>query len=118
MVERSVTLHDVIRRRGQTYRLMGRYEEALTDFHRAIELRPDAGWIAAERGQTYRLMDQPEQALADFDQAIELWPESRLDRCRTRGKHHVRAAGRALTRRLAGGCHLPSWALVFPAVAA
>lgn len=44
MDERSVTMHDLIRRRGRTYRLMGRYEEALTDFNRAIELRPDADW--------------------------------------------------------------------------
>lgn len=48
----------------------------LADFNRAIELRPDAGWIAAERGETYRLMDQPEQALADFNQAIEPWPDA------------------------------------------
>lgn len=74
MVERSVTLHDVIRRRGQTYRLMGRYEEALTDFHRAIELRPDADWAVAERGETHRLMERYEEALSDFDRAIELHP--------------------------------------------
>jgi tetratricopeptide (TPR) repeat protein len=44
MDERSVTLDDLIRRRGQTYRLMGRYDEALTDFNRAIELQPNADW--------------------------------------------------------------------------
>ncbi|MGB7795366.1 MAG: tetratricopeptide repeat protein [Pseudonocardiaceae bacterium] len=54
MDERSVTLHDLIRRRGQTYRLMGRYDEALTDFNRALELQPEADWAVAERGETYR----------------------------------------------------------------
>ena len=36
--ERSVTLQDLVRRRGQTYRLMGHYEHALTDFTHAIAL--------------------------------------------------------------------------------
>jgi tetratricopeptide (TPR) repeat protein len=72
----------------------------------------------ASRGEIYRLMGRFDEALADFNQAIELWPEAAWISCRTRGKHHVRTAGRALTRRLAVGRHLPSWALVFPAVAA
>src|SRR2546421_8769784 len=72
--EHSVTLHDLLRRRGQTYRLMGSYLEALTDFNRAIELRPDIDWAVAERGETYRLMGRYEEALADFNQALELNP--------------------------------------------
>ena len=76
MDERSVTLHDLIRHRGQTYRLMGRYDEALTDFNQALELQPEADWAVAERGETYRLMGHHEQALTDFNQAIELNPQS------------------------------------------
>ena len=40
--------------RGQTYRLMGRYDEALADLSRAIELDPGYAWAIAGRGQTYR----------------------------------------------------------------
>ena len=35
--------------RGETYRLMMRYEEALTDFDRAIELNNDYAWAIAKR---------------------------------------------------------------------
>ena len=33
---------------------MGRYEEALADFNRAIELDPDDAWAIGSRGQTYQ----------------------------------------------------------------
>ena len=36
--------------RGETYRLTGRYEEALADFTRAIELDPGDAWAIASRG--------------------------------------------------------------------
>ena len=39
--------------RGETYRLMERYDEALTDLNRAIELDPDHAWAIASRGHTY-----------------------------------------------------------------
>src|SRR5262249_44891953 len=36
----------------ETYRLMERYEEALSDFNRAIELDPSDSWAIAHRGET------------------------------------------------------------------
>ena len=33
---------------------MGRYDEALADFNRAIELDPSDAWAIGSRGQTYR----------------------------------------------------------------
>jgi len=35
---------------------MGRYEEAVADLSRAIELDPGYAWAFGERGETYRLM--------------------------------------------------------------
>ena len=61
--------------RGVTYWLMERYEEALADFDRALELEPDMAWAIAGRGETYRLMERYEEALADFDRALELKPD-------------------------------------------
>ncbi|NEP00475.1 MAG: tetratricopeptide repeat protein [Symploca sp. SIO2E9] len=61
-----------IAHRGETYRLMKRYEEALVDFQRAIELKPDYAWVIAHRGETYYLMKLYQQALADFNQALQL----------------------------------------------
>ncbi|MBD2576775.1 ATP-binding protein [Oscillatoria sp. FACHB-1406] len=61
--------------RGETYRLMERYEDALKDLDKAIELDPKYDWAIARRGNTYRLMKRYEDALADFNRAIELDPE-------------------------------------------
>ena len=61
--------------RGSTYLWMERYQEALADFDRAIELKPDLAWAIAHRGETYRRMERYQEALADFDRAIELKPD-------------------------------------------
>ncbi|MBD2015204.1 CHAT domain-containing protein [Microcoleus sp. FACHB-53] len=58
--------------RGETYRLVKRYDEALADFDRAIELDPNYAFAFASRGETYRLLGQYDKALADFDRAIDL----------------------------------------------
>src|SRR5580692_2071286 len=50
----------------------GRYDKALADFDRAIELDAAYGPAIAGRGVTYRAMGRYDQALADFDRAIEL----------------------------------------------
>src|SRR5262249_21168731 len=52
--------------------LMERYEEAMADVNRAIELDEKYDWALAQRGETYRLMGWYEQALADLTRAIEL----------------------------------------------
>ncbi|MCV3214864.1 tetratricopeptide repeat protein [Plectonema radiosum NIES-515] len=59
-------------RRGNIYRSMKRYEEALKDFDCAIQLNPKYYWAIAGRGETYRLMKRYEEALKNFDQAIQL----------------------------------------------
>jgi len=62
--------------RGQTYRRMGRYEEALADYARALELEPDLVWVLGDRGETYRLMGRYEEALADLTKAVDLDDEN------------------------------------------
>ena len=61
--------------RGQTYRWMKRYEEALKDFDRGIELDPKYPCTISRRGETYGLMKCYSEALKDFDRAIELDPK-------------------------------------------
>ena len=79
--------------RGETYRLMGRHEEALADFSRAIELAPDRTWVITSRGDTYRQMGRYAEALADLSRAIELAPDytwaitSRGDTYRQMGRY-------------------------------
>ena len=60
---------------GKSYRERGRYDEALADFTRAIELNPDDDSAIASRGETYRLSGRYDEALADFNRAIELNPD-------------------------------------------
>ena len=65
-----------LERRGVTYRLMKRYDDALVDLDRAIELDHERASASSSRGQAYRLMGRYDDALADFTRAIELDPSS------------------------------------------
>jgi len=53
---------------------MGRYDEALADLNRAIELDADQDWAIASRGETYQAIERYDEALADLNRAIELYP--------------------------------------------
>ena len=44
------TLVVALEERGEDHRLAGRYDEALADFTRAIELDPSDAWAIASRG--------------------------------------------------------------------
>lgn len=60
--------------RGETYRILNRYDEALADLNRVIEADPDRAWAIGSRAETYRLMRRYDEALVDFNRAIELDP--------------------------------------------
>jgi hypothetical protein len=49
------------RARPTGYRLMGRYDDALTDFNQAIELASESDWALAHRGHIHRLMGHYDQ---------------------------------------------------------
>jgi tetratricopeptide (TPR) repeat protein len=48
----------------------GRYDQALADFDRAIELGAADAWVFMGRGNTYVAMGRYDQALADYGRAI------------------------------------------------
>ena len=60
--------------RGITYRTLKRYDEALADFNRAIELDPTFSAAFSNRGITYHTLQRYDDALADYTRAIELDP--------------------------------------------
>jgi tetratricopeptide (TPR) repeat protein len=68
----TVTRANTYRERGRQHRLAGHYDEALADFNRAIDLKPQYSDAFSGRGETYRLMGRYEEALADFNRAIDL----------------------------------------------
>ena len=56
MTEKRPTLRDLIRAvRGETYLVMGRYDQALADLNRAIELDPAEDEFAAARTEICQL---------------------------------------------------------------
>jgi tetratricopeptide (TPR) repeat protein len=69
------TLVTALEQRGETYRILKRYEEALEDLNRVIEADPSRAGAIGSRGETYRLMGRHDEALADFNRAIELHPD-------------------------------------------
>ncbi len=66
---------EALRCRARAHRNLGRYDEALADFNRAIELNPDRARVIADRGETYQALRRFDEALADFARAIELDPD-------------------------------------------
>ena len=104
--------------RGETYRLMGKYERALADFDRAIGLDPKYAWAIASAARPTGSMGEYERALADFDRAIALDPKnawaiaSRGETYRQKGEYERALAdfdqAIASTRRMPGP--LPSGA--------
>jgi tetratricopeptide (TPR) repeat protein len=60
--------------RGIAYGEKGQYDQAISDFNRAIELNPNDNKAYNNRGIVYRLKGQYDQAVSDFNKAIDLNP--------------------------------------------
>jgi len=67
---------DVYRARGIHYYTLNRYDLALADLTRAIELDPNAAPTYCYRGLIYGSLKESEKALADYARAIELDPNN------------------------------------------
>jgi tetratricopeptide (TPR) repeat protein len=53
---------------------LGRAEEALTTYDRAIALQPNFPWAWARKGRALRILNRCEEALACYDEALRLDP--------------------------------------------
>jgi tetratricopeptide (TPR) repeat protein len=78
---------EVFRGRGFCRMKLGKYPDAVEDYTRALELRPDAD-IYQHRGWAHFFSDAWKLALRDFSKAIELDPEAG-DAYTGRGLAHV-----------------------------
>ena len=61
--------------RGMVRFLRGRFDQALEDFSRAIELKPDSAKVHNNRARVHFALGQLDQALRDYSQAIKLKPD-------------------------------------------
>jgi tetratricopeptide (TPR) repeat protein len=60
--------------RGRRHRLLGAYDDAIADFSRAHQLRPDAARPLFERGAILILTGRYDESLADYEAATLLEP--------------------------------------------
>lgn len=61
--------------RGNVLRDLGRHEEALASYDRALRLKPDYAKAFYHRGNTLLNLKRPEDALASYDRALKLKPD-------------------------------------------
>ena len=58
--------------RGDSKKQLGRYEEAIKDYDKAIELNPNDAYYYSNRGDSKKQLGRYEEAIKDYDKAIEL----------------------------------------------
>ena len=66
--------------RAQQRRVVGRNQEAIDDYNRALEIAPDNGDLHFCKGQTYVAMEKKEEAIAAFEAAAILFKKSGIER--------------------------------------
>ncbi len=71
--EAQLAAHELMDK-GYSLTELGRAEEALEAYDRALALQPNYAWAWARKGRTLRLLERYEDALGCFDRALELSP--------------------------------------------
>ena len=65
---------------GRSYRQQGRYEDALTEFQKALQRAPNSAYMYVTLAMTYILLEREEEARASAAKALELDPHMTLAR--------------------------------------
>ncbi len=60
--------------RGVAYRSKGQYDQAISDFNKALEINPRYARAHYNRGNTYYQMGRYDQAISDYNKALEINP--------------------------------------------
>jgi tetratricopeptide (TPR) repeat protein len=60
---------------GNALQAIGRYEEAIASYDRAIELRPELAGAYSDRGNALQMLKRYDEALASYDIALSLRPD-------------------------------------------
>ncbi len=61
--------------KGYSLTELGRLDEALQAYDRAIQLQPDYAWAWARKGRTLRLLSRYTEAIVCYDQALLIQPQ-------------------------------------------
>jgi serine/threonine protein kinase len=72
-MDQALSVSDLVNR-GITYGNLERYDDALADFNRAIELDPSSAMAYVNRGYAYAQLQRYDEALKDYTYAIQLDP--------------------------------------------
>jgi tetratricopeptide (TPR) repeat protein len=62
--------------RGHSYEASGQYDQAVSDYNRAIALKPDLAIAYEARGNSYYKLRQYDWAITDYTRAIALRPDN------------------------------------------
>ncbi|RIB16232.1 hypothetical protein C2G38_2190500 [Gigaspora rosea] len=65
-----------LRKSGEAYRIMGKYEESLIDLNKSLEIEANNANALSYRGATYFAMDRYEESLADLNKSLEIEPDN------------------------------------------
>ncbi|MBN1951916.1 MAG: tetratricopeptide repeat protein [Bacteroidales bacterium] len=74
VLKKDPTVIEALNNRGNAYNHLGRYDLAIKDFSRGIELNPSYKFLYNNRAQTYHRIDSNYLAIQDLNKAIELDP--------------------------------------------
>ena len=55
--------------------MLGRYDDAIVDYDKAIHLKPDDATTYSNRGTAKGMLGRYDDAIADFDKALRLKPD-------------------------------------------
>ena len=64
----------ILRYQGKFYFVMGRYEQALADLTKLLEIHTNDAFALKYRGETYYMMEKYEESLADLNELLETHP--------------------------------------------
>ncbi|RIB16234.1 hypothetical protein C2G38_2190503 [Gigaspora rosea] len=65
-----------LRKSGEAYRIMGKYEESLIDLTKSLEFEANNANALSYRGATYFAMYRYEESLADLNKSLEIEPDN------------------------------------------
>ncbi len=75
VVERTPNDPNAYNIRGAALGKAGRYDDAIADFNRALQINPRFAQAYANRGLVYRLKNDDANALADYNRALQVNPQ-------------------------------------------